>query len=63
MGAAAEAIDAAGLELLGDFDSETWGIPGAQTTRVDYVAARRPSRATHRKFDGATERVQQALGA
>lgn len=58
-----EAIKAAGLELLGDFDSESWGIPSAQTTRIDYVAARNPSRATRRKFVAATERVQQALGA
>lgn len=58
-----EAIESAGLELLGDFDSETWGIPAAQSTRVDYVAVKSPSRATQRKFEDSVERVQQALSA
>jgi SAM-dependent methyltransferase len=58
-----EAVESAGLELLGDFDSETWAAPSPYTTRIDYVAARAPSRTTERKFEQAAERVRQALGA
>ncbi len=59
----AAALDTAGLTLLGSFDAETWSPPGARSTRIDYVAARNPSRATRLKLDQSSERVRQALGA
>lgn len=44
------ALDRAGLEILGIFDAFTWRSPTKRTTRIDWVAAKKPSRTLHRRF-------------
>jgi SAM-dependent methyltransferase len=57
----AAALHEAGLTLMGTFDAETWSPPGARSTRVDYVAARNPSRGTRQSLEQTSDRVRQAL--
>jgi SAM-dependent methyltransferase len=56
-----QAIEFAGLSLLGEFDAETWGLPNSQTVRVDYVAVRNPARATRTKIAEIAHRARRAL--
>jgi SAM-dependent methyltransferase len=56
-----DALDAAGLTLLGHFDASTWKPTTRRSIRIDYVAARDPSRAIRTKMTETTRRVQQAL--
>jgi SAM-dependent methyltransferase len=57
----AGAINAAGLTLLRHFDAETWDAPNKRSVRIDYVAAKNPTRTTARKLDAVTERIRTAL--
>lgn len=57
----ANALDMAGLALVGRFDAETWEAPGTRSTRVDYVAVKKPPRAAVRKLEDVAERVRGAL--
>lgn len=56
-----EAIEAAGLTLLGEFDAETWKRPTRRSIRVDYVASRNPSRDTYRRFKRVHAQIRKSL--
>lgn len=53
---------AAGLTLLGEFDSATWKKPTYRSIRVDYVAARNPAKGVEKKLTDVGKRIRQALG-
>jgi hypothetical protein len=54
-----EALDRAGLSLLGAFDAHTWKPPHRRTVRIDFVAARDPSRALRKRFDSIYAEVRR----
>jgi hypothetical protein len=55
------ALNAAGLTLLGEFDSETWKRPTYRTTRVDYVAGYALPAASVDSFAKVAARIRTAL--
>lgn len=54
-------LSAAGLELLGAFDAETWKAPGRKTVRVDFIAVKHVSRSLRKQFKAITARVRDQL--
>jgi len=53
-----QAIDSAGLYLLGVFDAHTWKPPHKRTVRIDFVAARDNSRALRKRFESVYAEVR-----
>jgi ubiquinone/menaquinone biosynthesis C-methylase UbiE len=56
------AIAAAGLTLIGEFDSSKWKKPTYRSIRVDYIAVRNPAKGIAKKLDDVGKRIRQALG-
>lgn len=54
-----KAIEDAGLTLLGAFDAHTWKPPHRRTVRIDFVAAKNPSRALRKQFDSIYAEVRK----
>lgn len=56
-----EAVRAAGLELLGVFDAESWKAPGKRSIRLDFVAAKAPDAALRRGFQASAAGLRDRL--
>ncbi len=52
------ALHAAGFELLGAFDAETWRPVGRRTVRIDYVAVKGEAAPFARQMEGVKGRVR-----
>lgn len=57
----AEAVNAAGLQLLGYYDAMTWKKPKRQTTRIDFVAVKPPAPDCAQKFEPLPKHIQKLL--
>ena len=55
------AVTDAGLELLGTYDAQTWGAPKKRTTRIDFVAAKDPSRPLRKRFGAVRSQLRGRL--
>ena len=56
-----EALNDAGLVLIGEFDSETWKEPTYRSTRADIVAAKSDSKKLRADFQGVRTRIRRML--
>ncbi len=56
-----EAIEDAGLTLLGVHDAETWRAVRKKSVRVDFVCTKGPANAYEKSFKLATRRMQECL--
>lgn len=56
-----QAVRDAGLKLLGMFDARTWKGPSKRTVRLDFVAAKHPTRELTRAFQRVSKEVQEKL--
>jgi len=54
-----DAVKGAGLTLLAAVDADTWRAPRRRTTRIDFVAAKRPKKDQVRRFDEIRERIRR----
>lgn len=57
----AEALEDAGLTLLGEFDAENWKKPRYKTIRIDMIAAKKDSQELRRRFDAIRDRMPRLL--
>lgn len=56
-----DALQAAGLVVLGAFDAHTWKAPGRKTVRIDFVAAKTDSRELRKQFKTTSANVRYKL--
>ena len=54
----AEAIEDAGLTLLGTHDAETWLAPKKKTTRIDFVAVKKPPTGIQKKYNHICKQIR-----
>ena len=55
------ALDAAGLVLLAEVDSERWREPTFRSTRLDMVAVKSDSKEIRKRFEKIRKRIQGLL--
>ena len=56
-----EALEEAGLVLLREVDSETWGKPTHKTVRVEMIAGKKSGTQLGRNMDKLVEHIQDVL--
>lgn len=56
-----QAVKDAGLTILGVYDAKTWKSPKRKTVRIDFIAAKNPSRAMKKNFRVARDAVIRLL--
>lgn len=56
-----EALESAGLTMLGIFDAYTWRRPGRRSTRIDIVAMRNPLKADLKLFKAVVSEIRRCI--
>jgi len=56
-----DAIAGAGLALLGAFDAETWRKPRKKTVRIEYVAAKNPTKDQRRNIKTISQTIRSLM--
>lgn len=56
-----DALLRAGLTLLGQYDAHNWKSPNKRTVRIDFVAAKEPSRTLTEQFGRLEQKIRSAL--
>ncbi len=54
-----QAVESAGLTLLGSYDAETWKAPTRKSLRIDYVAVKNPERHTSKAFAKIASQIRR----